>query len=109
MLDLLGVAHILRVCNSHIIMPVVDPFGRIYRCCLTANPKIASLKTYLGQVTEGDLLSVIQRSTENPFPITNCFSCNPPQKNMLCALNKIKRDVDNGLPLEKFPYNPMLI
>lgn len=92
-------------CQTWFIKSAINPFGKVFNCCLLAQPGFSTTIEPLGQITHSMPLSGIMSSSKTKVHnARQCSSCNPSENNGLIAFAKIKDDYEAGIPLEMQPF-----
>lgn len=91
-------------CRNPFLMPAVDPFGDVYRCCRVANPALADEEFMLGNLfAEGGLVRVLARQTGRDAEARICERCNPSEEMALAVLDQLEADREAGIDLADHP------
>ncbi|MFA5143645.1 MAG: putative PEP-binding protein [Candidatus Omnitrophota bacterium] len=99
----------VKGCQMAYLHPAVNPFGRVFDCCLIANPAIAGAFIPLGRIGTGHSLEdVLAENGGHVHDAAKCMACNPWLFNVISAQAKLKEDYEAGIALDMQPFRVQL-
>lgn len=83
----------------------MNPYGIIFPCEYAEHPRNANQFLEIGDVTDVDFYQILEKSCKYKHDSALCEACTQHEFGMNVILEKLKDDLDYGIPLEDQPYD----
>jgi MoaA/NifB/PqqE/SkfB family radical SAM enzyme len=92
------------LCRAGLLKRGMNPYGAIYNCEFSSHPRfrIDCAHCHLGNIREESIQDILRRAVKK-FPAT-CQLCQAHEYGLNITLEKIQRDLDYGIPINRQPY-----
>ena len=93
-----------RVCRAGLLKRNMNPYGAVYYCEFSSHPRFQAASPHLrmGDIKQESLGDILRRNVHRyPRP---CRLCQAHEYGLNITLEKVERDLEYGIPIERQPY-----